>query len=285
MKSKKIFSKITDSLILLLLVSVLSGFKTSEGADLRFSDSFLFEVVLKEDNAEGKIKSRANTYHLSEVKQDSFEIKISKKTSDYELQQLKEDLKNKFGIDFNYVISRNKNNEISILSLNYTQNGNNGSYQVSEEKGIDHFYFFIDSSGKIGIWSEVMENRKKMQMDRKNEMLEHRDQQVAEYTNDGNWKERRKKIEARLQRQKERMNERREQMRDNYDNIETSSKSNSFTDPLYILDGRQISKEEMLEMSPADILDVNVIKNEEAIKKFGGTGLNGAIIITSKKEE
>jgi hypothetical protein len=52
--------------------------------------------------------------------------------------------------------------------------------------------------------------------------------------------------------------------------------------PLYILDGKEISKEELDQIEPNSIESVNVWKDESAIEKFGERGKNGVVEIISK---
>ena len=56
-------------------------------------------------------------------------------------------------------------------------------------------------------------------------------------------------------------------------------------DPLYFLDGKEITKEQMEAIDPETIASVSVLKNGEAIKKYGKKGKNGVIEITSKKNQ
>lgn len=56
--------------------------------------------------------------------------------------------------------------------------------------------------------------------------------------------------------------------------------------PLYIVDGNFItSKELQMSLSPEDIVSMNVIKGEDAVKKYGEKGKNGVIEITSKNKK
>ena len=54
--------------------------------------------------------------------------------------------------------------------------------------------------------------------------------------------------------------------------------------PLYILDGKEISAEEMKALDPNKIESVNVLKDKNAVKKYGKKGENGAVLITLKKQ-
>ncbi|MDR2854451.1 MAG: hypothetical protein LBV31_04030 [Prevotellaceae bacterium] len=51
--------------------------------------------------------------------------------------------------------------------------------------------------------------------------------------------------------------------------------------PLYIVDGVQLSS--LQNILPKDVLSINVLKNNTAIKKYGTIGKNGVIVVTSKK--
>ena len=67
--------------------------------------------------------------------------------------------------------------------------------------------------------------------------------------------------------------------------ITINSKNNSVTHatPLTILDGKEISMEDMESINPESIESVNVLKDETATKKYGDKGKNGVIEITTKK--
>lgn len=66
--------------------------------------------------------------------------------------------------------------------------------------------------------------------------------------------------------------------------VSTSNNLNSEKKPLYILEGLEISKEEMRKINPSTILKINVLKDESAIEKYGEKGNNGVVEITLKKE-
>ncbi len=54
-------------------------------------------------------------------------------------------------------------------------------------------------------------------------------------------------------------------------------------EPLFILDGKEISKEKMEDLSSDKIESMNVLKGEMAIEEYGDKGKNGVIIIKTKK--
>ncbi|MBB1284174.1 energy transducer TonB [Flavisolibacter sp. BT320] len=61
------------------------------------------------------------------------------------------------------------------------------------------------------------------------------------------------------------------------------SSSDTSKQPLYILDGKEISKEEMSRINPNDIQAINVLKDATATSKYGEKGKYGVVEITMKK--
>jgi len=59
---------------------------------------------------------------------------------------------------------------------------------------------------------------------------------------------------------------------------------NDEEDPLFLLDDKEISKEEMGKINPDNIKSIEVLKEGAAIEKYGDKGKNGVIIITKKKQ-
>ncbi|MDO5971363.1 M56 family metallopeptidase [Flavivirga aquimarina] len=53
--------------------------------------------------------------------------------------------------------------------------------------------------------------------------------------------------------------------------------------PLYILDGKEIQKKQLVELKSNNIKSVVILKNKPEIKKYGKKGKHGVVIITSKK--
>lgn len=58
----------------------------------------------------------------------------------------------------------------------------------------------------------------------------------------------------------------------------------SDNNPLFILNGKEISKQEMDEINPDSIESVSVLKGESAIKKYGDKAKDGVVEIISKKK-
>ncbi|MFH6769694.1 M56 family metallopeptidase [Gaetbulibacter aquiaggeris] len=55
-------------------------------------------------------------------------------------------------------------------------------------------------------------------------------------------------------------------------------------DPLYMVDGKEITREEMNNISPETIDKVEVLKGDSATEKYGDKGKNGVILITTKNK-
>lgn len=53
--------------------------------------------------------------------------------------------------------------------------------------------------------------------------------------------------------------------------------------PLYVIDGKMATEEELKNLNPADILDIAVVKDKDVQASYGSRGANGVIIITTKK--
>lgn len=53
--------------------------------------------------------------------------------------------------------------------------------------------------------------------------------------------------------------------------------------PLFIVDGKEISREEMDKISSGDIESVSVLKDKSAVEQYGEKGKNGVLIIEKKK--
>ncbi|MBC6610994.1 TonB-dependent receptor plug domain-containing protein [Hymenobacter sp. BT507] len=54
-------------------------------------------------------------------------------------------------------------------------------------------------------------------------------------------------------------------------------------DPLYVVNGTQVTNEELVEIDPRTIDRMEVLKGEEAVASYGAKGRNGVIIVTTKK--
>lgn len=69
--------------------------------------------------------------------------------------------------------------------------------------------------------------------------------------------------------------------------IASENGNNSFAyskgNPLFILDGKEISRKEMTDIDPNTIKEVEVLKGEKAVEKYGDKAKDGVVIIITKK--
>ena len=56
------------------------------------------------------------------------------------------------------------------------------------------------------------------------------------------------------------------------------------SDPLFILDGKPIPSEQVKEIDPSTISNMEVLKDQSAIEKYGDKAKNGVVVITTKKK-
>ena len=67
------------------------------------------------------------------------------------------------------------------------------------------------------------------------------------------------------------------------DESSQTQNSQQIDNALFIVDGKEISKEEFNKIDPKTIQALNVLKNESATKLYGDKGKNGVVLITLKK--
>lgn len=59
--------------------------------------------------------------------------------------------------------------------------------------------------------------------------------------------------------------------------------TNEGKEPMIMIDGKESEKENLEKISPNDIKSIEILKNEQAIKKYNAP--NGVVIVTTKKGE
>ena len=73
-------------------------------------------------------------------------------------------------------------------------------------------------------------------------------------------------------------------LKSNHDNKNIFITSDTDKNPLFILDGKEVTKEKFEELKPDSIESINVLKGESAIEKYGDKGKDGVIIVKTKKK-
>ncbi|MDC8006186.1 M56 family metallopeptidase [Aureisphaera galaxeae] len=137
-----------------------------------------------------------------------FRYRIHKDITDGELKIMKDELREEHGIDLSYTLVRNGNGEITNINMNYTGNGRNGSYSISEDDdtGITEFEFYMLDDGETGFYSEAMRQRREERMKERMEEMEVRNRERME--------RREEELKERLEEQERRLVERSEEMKE-----------------------------------------------------------------------
>lgn len=138
---------------------------------------------------------------------------ITNTTSEAELQRIKEELKSKYQLDLNYSAVRNDAGVIVSLSMSYSGKSKNGNYQVTDDEGIEDFYFFIKDDGTPGFWSQAREDRRSEQMKQRQEEMEARRAEMEKRREEMNLhQEDRESRQEDMDRRREEMEVRRQEM-------------------------------------------------------------------------
>ena len=273
-KSKKI-NQIKYALVIPLLVLFLMSFNTKdiyiekEATNFESSivhdalsennfDSLLEEtrpnIVVDEEKSASKpnkVKPKVNSIikknvakSISKVFQEKTEITIDKNTTDASFNKINTSLKSK-GITSKFKsVKRNSQGEIIAIKINVNSETSNANYNISSDDPIKPIIILIDNGGKtISIGNKSINNVV---------ILNESDKTI-------------KLKSAKI------------------DSNNMVIKTNSGKDPIYIVKGKVLSKDEFEEINPKQIKSVTVLKGEKAEAKYGDEGKNGVVIIEKKK--
>ena len=71
-----------------------------------------------------------------------------------------------------------------------------------------------------------------------------------------------------------------------YSPVVTNTPILSTGDPLYIIDGRMtLSTEYFMNMNPADLISIRIVRNVQKLTKFGYLGKNGVVLVRTKNPD
>ncbi|RYG52535.1 MAG: hypothetical protein EOO01_06390 [Chitinophagaceae bacterium] len=65
--------------------------------------------------------------------------------------------------------------------------------------------------------------------------------------------------------------------------VRASKKPATIKTPLYIIDGDPVSEATFQKMNPDGIASITILKDTATVAKYGDSGRNGVLIITTKK--
>lgn len=66
--------------------------------------------------------------------------------------------------------------------------------------------------------------------------------------------------------------------------LNSKHRNHNAKEPLYVINNIPISKEELEELNPKHIAEINVFKGDKATVLYGASGANGVIVIKLKKK-
>ena len=251
----------------------------------------------------------------------AFQIRITKNTTIEELKKYKRMLKEKHNATFNYRnVNFNSKGEITSISISYSDaRGNNNNYSVNSSEPISDFILSVSENGTISSRTVMTEDQKarrdkilaekdamlakrEVEIEKRREQMEKRREEV-----ETKMEERRASHEERMERQRARMKNRSDAMKERVEIIRSrendstrfiiknngsenrkveiiaSEESNSSDNPIYIVDGKEITEQDVKKIKPETIKKINVLKGKKAIKEYGGKAINGVIEITTKQ--
>ncbi|WP_303315883.1 M56 family metallopeptidase [Flavivirga abyssicola] len=283
-KSKKI-NLIKYVLVIPLLAIFLMSFSTKkvyvEKAPTKSYYSLEIEIITKEytntdfDNLINKLKEKGITAKFNGIKRNSkgeitaIKISINSKSSNvnyssnsnYSISsdEAIKPIKISFSDDGKNISIGNTNQSVhKFKGSNYTINHKDGKHKIySSEKG--HGVFVVsddDVDENVEIITE------------KDEDIEHDEDIIVikEKVSDE-----KKSYEVKT-------------IKKNKDSDKIVIMSDDGTEPLYVINGKEVKKKEFEKLHSDDIKNVYVIKGEKAIKKYGEKGKHGVVEITTKKE-
>ncbi|AXP81834.1 BlaR1 peptidase M56 [Mariniflexile rhizosphaerae] len=248
-------------------------------------------LFLMSFNTEEVYIQEVNNRALNPDNSKDIKIIFNKDLTDNDLEKTKSELK-KDSIDFAYTnLKRNEKEEIvSITTKFQNERGSSATWNAYNTKNepIKPFYFF-KTEKTIGVsildkeTSEIEDSKETNKTSpwkvsvRNN--ISSDSISVVEYTNDS----------IHFNKKKEAVKTYREEAKDEViiitNNTHTNYNTNQEQQPLFIVDGKEISKEDMNVLDPNHIKKIDVLKGENATRLFGDKGKEGVILITTKKDK
>lgn len=214
------------------------------------------------------VYKQQSTNTMLQVKQgETIEYTITKNTSDRELEKIKKELKDK-DIDFSYTVAHNGSDEIIGLTLDLRAKRDKRtvttSFNTDSDEPIETVIVRIEPDLKFYVGSPSQQQNVRV-------VNMNNDRNVSVSTNVSTSNSNEVSISGNT-------------------NVNVSGHSNSGivirssdgTSPLYILDGKEITNEELQKIDPENISSMNVLKGDSAIEKYGKKGKQGVVEITSK---
>ncbi|MEY8848285.1 M56 family metallopeptidase [Psychroserpens sp. XS_ASV72] len=219
-----------------------------------------------------KVPSNEALVQGNDLKGERIEIIITKSTTDKDLETIKKDLESN-GITFTYDnLKRNDQGDITSIDVEFKSEDNAANYNVKDENGIKAFRFeSSDNNFSIGVIDQKAstftfkssDGKTKSQSSATGKVI------VIEEEDDNNSNNEEVEIVT----------------GNNFSwksNDEQEIVIEASDEPLFIINGKTVSKAKFEDVDSQDIQSVFVLKGENAIKKYGSDGKNGVIIMHKK---
>jgi hypothetical protein len=270
-----------------------------------------------------KTKSAAGVASVSTEGHKTIQVLINKDTTDEELEEIKKDLSAK-GIDFSYTVVHNENKEIIDINIDMRSKEQDGkklrgsSSFDNDGKPIDpitivydednNSFFMGNSKSKHDILHEKTEvntwvysddkeqKHIEIKTDNGKEIIIINGKEVSsEQLNDMEQEDKIHGKHVRIEKEYSTGGNSHVIIVNDSDEDKhvISEKGNSFfhidseddKDLLYIIDGKEASKEDLKSISPDKIKTIEVIKGDKAEEKYGKKAKDGVIEVKTKKED
>ena len=232
-------------------------------------------------------KTIAQEKYAWEINTNVIDLIFDKNTSDSELNLHSKEFKEVFNIDLSFKrIKRNTNKEITAIKIEAKKSSNSTLFMRQSEKPIKPIIISYDSQKDEISIGNIQEEELNFTTEFKNNKIDTLNTNKAIFiSSDG------KKTEFSIEEDNASENvyifktdTKSDQKylvpkKENVTVITTNSEK-----PIYILDGKEINSDEMEKIKPAEIEQINVLKDKNATDKYGKKGINGVIEITLKKK-
>ncbi|TBN00403.1 M56 family peptidase [Hyunsoonleella flava] len=205
-------------------------------------------------------------------------IIITKNTSDEELENIATNQK-KLGLDLKFSgVKRNKDGEITAIKIEASTKRSNANYNIKDDDAINPIMIsYSDGNISIGnakskhntfVFESEDNNNKTVSVivEADEDIDEDVEEDIIVIKEKSNGKEDKRII-----------------------NIEKKSKmivrTKDGTQPLFIVDGKELKRSKFKNLEPDDIEKIYVLKGDSATEKYGDKGKNGVVEVITKKKK
>lgn len=229
------------------------------------------------NNIYAKATTTLKTFGIS--KSDEETIIITKNTSDDALESIVKTQK-KHGLDLKFSgVKRNSDGEITAIKIEASCKKSNANYSIKNDDPIKPIMITYNSKGNISIGNAKSSgNTFAFETDSDTDKTVTVVVESDEESDDN--------IEEDIIVIKEKSNGRHDKtIIKSEENSKIIIETDDNAKPLFVVDGKVLKKAKFKNLDPDDIEKINVIKGENAIKKYGGKAKDGVVEVITKKKK